>query len=148
MSSYFDEHNCEPLREGQAPDHFLHLTRLLIDTGNWDQAEFSSLFNDRPPTSKEFIDSLPERLVRDEEEEECPVCLKHFDQDDELKSLPCGHEFHTTCLMPWLNKTSSCPLCRHELPTDDKDYEEMKKQKKRKVQREKDIESLHDSMFG
>ena len=54
MSSYFDEHNCEPLRDGEAPDQLLHLVRLLIDTGNWDHQEFASLFNDRPPppTSK------------------------------------------------------------------------------------------------
>ena len=108
MSSYFDEHNCEPLRDGEAPDQLLHLVRLLIDTGNWDHQEFASLFNDRPPppTSKvfifnipvtvrfdhykrpkilqAFISKLPSRLVRDEEEKDCPVCLKKFDQDDEV----------------------------------------------------------------
>ena len=27
MASYFDEHNCVPLRDGETPDHFLHMAR-------------------------------------------------------------------------------------------------------------------------
>ena len=37
MASYYDEHNCEPLAPGQAPDHLMHIARLLIDTGAWNQ---------------------------------------------------------------------------------------------------------------
>ena len=36
MASYFDEHNCQPLAEGQTPDHMMHIARLLVDTGHWD----------------------------------------------------------------------------------------------------------------
>ena len=50
--------------------------------------------------------------------------------------------------MKWFSQTSSCPMCRHPLPTDDKDYEEMKRQKKRRQQRQEDIDNLHNSMFG
>ena len=66
MTSYFEEHDCEPLREGQGPDQFLHLARLLIDSGAWSQTEFSALFQDRtpPPTSKKFLDNLKDHLVR------------------------------------------------------------------------------------
>jgi hypothetical protein len=35
MATYFDEHNCAPLANGQTPDHMVHLARLLIDTGVW-----------------------------------------------------------------------------------------------------------------
>ena len=37
MATYFDEHNCQELGDGQAPDHLMHYARLLIDTGVWNQ---------------------------------------------------------------------------------------------------------------
>ena len=37
MASYFDEHNCEELANGQTPNHVLHFARLLIDSGLWNQ---------------------------------------------------------------------------------------------------------------
>ncbi len=37
MASYFDEHDCLPLGQGEIPDHILHFARLLIDTGAWNQ---------------------------------------------------------------------------------------------------------------
>ena len=27
MASYYDEHDCEPLKEGEQPNHLLHLAR-------------------------------------------------------------------------------------------------------------------------
>ena len=101
---YFDEHNCTPLADGQAPDHFLHFARLLIDSGNWNAAEFAGMFNDRPPppTSKKFVDGLKDHLVRGEDEGQCPICLKVMEEDDILNELPCKHKFHKECILPWL----------------------------------------------
>jgi len=61
MASYFDEHNCEPLREGQTPDHLLHLARMLQDGGFVE--EFEELFgqiDSSPPASKDVIANLPD----------------------------------------------------------------------------------------
>lgn len=151
MTSYFDEHDCEPLADNQSGDgNLLEFARFLILTGNWRQEEFSSIFDERPPppTSSEFIEKLEKREIGADEDGSCPICLKKF-EDGELESyLPCKHGFHVDCLLPWLKKTSSCPLCRAELPTGDEDWEEMKRQKKREKGREADIEALHNSMFG
>jgi len=151
MTSYFDEHDCEELGAGQQPDHMMHFARLLIDTGAWNEAEFSAMFNDRPPppTSAKFLDELEDKLLRcDLEGEKCPVCLKGLEEEDVINRLPCKHQFHKECIVPWLQKTCSCPVCRHQLPTDDKAFEEMRRQKKREKERQFDIENLHNSMFG
>ena len=44
----------------------------------------------------------------------------------EVILMPCTHQFHNECLIPWLEKHNTCPTCRHELPTDDTDYEQRK----------------------
>lgn len=62
--------------------------------------------------------------------------------------LPCRHSFHSECIIPWLNRTNTCPLCRFELKTDDPNYEQYKAQRARAQQREQELETLHNSMFG
>jgi len=156
MASYFDEHDCEPLGAGQQPNHMLHLARLLLDSGlaaNWD-LEYGSIFEGgkpAPPAAKEVVQNLPRiRATEVDEARElnCPICLATYEEGDETVKLPCAHRFHLSCIVPWLQKTNTCPVCRYEFPTDDDDYEEFKKQKARAKQREHDLETLHDSMFG
>jgi RING-finger-containing ubiquitin ligase len=43
----------------------------------------------------------------------CSICLEDFTADESLRLLPCGHVFHTSCILPWLTKrATSCPLCK------------------------------------
>ncbi|OQR92323.1 hypothetical protein ACHHYP_03832 [Achlya hypogyna] len=47
-------------------------------------------------------------------EDECPICLGDFDptEDDLVLELTCGHAFHESCLVHWLDKNMTCPMCR------------------------------------
>lgn len=49
----------------------------------------------------------PEWAVR--EPEECPIC---FEFTYSAKRPECGHAFHQSCLMTWLERKNTCPLCR------------------------------------
>lgn len=44
----------------------------------------------------------------------CPICLDTFDPNTPGVSPMCGnkHIFHPTCLSNWLERSTTCPLCR------------------------------------
>jgi hypothetical protein len=41
----------------------------------------------------------------------CPICLEHFDSGLVVKTH-CGHAFHKTCVLIWLENNKQCPMCR------------------------------------
>ncbi|GMI64485.1 BCA2 zinc finger ATL 16 [Hibiscus trionum] len=83
-----------------------------------------------PPASLSFVNNLPRVIVSDEHEKSdglaCAICKDILPVGIEVNQLPCLHVYHPSCILPWLSARNSCPLCRYELPTDDKDYEEGK----------------------
>ncbi|CAM0950292.1 unnamed protein product [Alopecurus aequalis] len=48
---------------------------------------------------------------------ECAVCLKDFEAEDKVSTMPCNHCFHQGCISEWLQVSCVCPLCRGALPT-------------------------------
>ncbi|KAE8353676.1 hypothetical protein BDV28DRAFT_132671 [Aspergillus coremiiformis] len=46
----------------------------------------------------------------------CPICTDDFIKGQDLRVLPCNHQFHPECIDPWLvNVSGTCPLCRIDL---------------------------------
>ncbi|XP_077021032.1 E3 ubiquitin-protein ligase RNF43 isoform X2 [Tamandua tetradactyla] len=41
----------------------------------------------------------------------CAICLEEFSEGQELRVISCQHEFHRTCVDPWLHQHRTCPLC-------------------------------------
>jgi E3 ubiquitin-protein ligase RNF115/126 len=70
-----------------------------------------------PPAKKESVAALP--TVNIQEVLGCTVCLEEFEMGTEAKEMPCQHKFHTSCILPWLELHSSCPVCRFQLPTEE-----------------------------
>lgn len=89
-----------------------------------------------PPASKEVVAKLPvvtlteEILAKLGQDAECSICKEHLVVNDKMQELPCKHTFHPPCLKPWLDEHNSCPICRHELQTDDHAYESWKEREK------------------
>ncbi|KAI3454019.1 hypothetical protein Pfo_010682 [Paulownia fortunei] len=89
-----------------------------------------------PPASKEVVAKLPVTTVTEEvlvklgKDAVCSICQENLVVDDKMQELPCKHLFHPPCLKPWLDEHNSCPICRHELKTDDHAYESWKEREK------------------
>ncbi|XP_068624328.1 E3 ubiquitin-protein ligase RNF181 [Battus philenor] len=147
MADYFQEMGWNELAEGEQPNHLLHMARFLIDFGFQNDDPNMQWPSLPPPASEKIVKDLPEFII-ETEGKNCPICLKEFKLNEKLKKLPCAHIFHPVCILTWLKKTNTCPFCRLELETDNEDYENFKKSKKRAQQRVEDLEILHDSMFS
>lgn len=45
----------------------------------------------------------------------CTVCMSDFEAGDELRVLPCSHQYHKACVDQWLQMNKTCPMCKHEI---------------------------------
>eukprot|EP00741_Cyanophora_paradoxa_P020727 tig00021293_g20007.t1 len=79
-------------------------------------------------TPQSDIDSLPTLLYRAEGgleggllggpwkvDTQCAICLCEYEAGEELRVLPCRHSFHDACIVPWLQRSTCCPLCKKSL---------------------------------
>ncbi|KFK40526.1 hypothetical protein AALP_AA2G007300 [Arabis alpina] len=46
---------------------------------------------------------------------ECCICLSAYEDETELRELPCGHHFHCNCVDKWLYLNATCPLCKYNI---------------------------------
>ncbi|GAX74049.1 hypothetical protein CEUSTIGMA_g1499.t1 [Chlamydomonas eustigma] len=56
-----------------------------------------------------LIQSEPDNLPS------CVVCLEAFKDGERVMPLPCMHQFHQNCIMPWFKQKgyrSTCPVCK------------------------------------
>ncbi|XP_057483987.1 probable E3 ubiquitin-protein ligase RHC2A [Actinidia eriantha] len=86
------------------------------------QIEFNGIGRvDHPPASKAAIESMPTIEIGESHiatESHCAVCKEAFELGNEVCEMPCQHIYHSDCILPWLSLRNSCPVCRHELPSD------------------------------
>lgn len=104
-----DGTSAGPLRDLVGSSFELFLQRLVEN----DPSRYGT-----PPTQKEVVEALP--TVKVKESFSCPVCLDDLDTGAEAKEMPCKHQFHANCIVPWLELHSSCPVCRFQLPAESK----------------------------
>ncbi|KAI3980483.1 hypothetical protein MKX01_008900 [Papaver californicum] len=83
--------------------------------------ERNGIHNHHQSASKSVVESMPVIEISDchvATESQCAVCNEAFELGSEASEMPCKHIYHTDCILPWLSLKNSCPVCRHELPTD------------------------------
>ena len=98
--------------------------------------------NRHPPASDKAIKELKKIEVNDNNLSNyknitCNICLENFEVGNILRILECNHEFHENCIITWLKSNNTCPICRHELESNDPNYE------RRKNNHRENLRNLH-----
>ena len=113
---------------------FNNLVNILMsmDTGS----------NSHPPASERAINNLKkievnENNINNYKNITCNICLDNFEIGNTLRILECNHEFHEECILTWLKSNNTCPICRHELESNDPNYE------RRKNNHRENLRNLH-----
>ncbi|XP_021757288.1 E3 ubiquitin-protein ligase SDIR1-like isoform X1 [Chenopodium quinoa] len=52
-----------------------------------------------------------------EDELTCTVCLEQVNVGELIRSLPCLHQYHASCIDPWLKQQGTCPVCKYKVGT-------------------------------
>lgn len=70
------------------------------------------------PASIDAVNNLPKNRYDPQtrgpnDADLCAICLDDFVAGEELRKLPCKHEFHVGCIDPWLlTRKRFCPVCK------------------------------------
>ena len=65
-----------------------------------------------PPIEEHALRRLRPQPLRSALADVCSVCLEPLCAGDPAISLKCRHTFHGKCLLPWLLRCASCPMCK------------------------------------
>lgn len=49
---------------------------------------------------------------KDFKTDECSICLEKIQYD--RAALSCGHNYHSTCIIKWFEKSLTCPMCKEK----------------------------------
>eukprot|EP00667_Euglena_gracilis_P016353 EG_transcript_17100 len=79
--------------------------------------DFLSTSDGPPPASREARSNLGVTTVT-QVGEDCAVCQETLPLRSKAQRMPCNHLFHYDCLLSWLERHNTCPLCRHRLPSE------------------------------
>ncbi|KAM0062257.1 putative transcription factor C2H2 family [Helianthus debilis subsp. tardiflorus] len=96
----------------------------LLDQLTQIEANQLGRINRNPPASKAAIEALGAIEIQEIHvltDSCCAVCKDQFELETEAIEMPCKHLYHADCIIPWLNLHNSCPVCRHELPSENQD---------------------------
>jgi hypothetical protein len=65
---------------------------------------------------QEQIQTFSTRIIQEDSTESCSICMNTYTQGEELRTLYCGHEFHSSCIDNWLlNCSTRCPIDNLEI---------------------------------
>jgi hypothetical protein len=96
--------------------------RGLVAAGGWRRRQDEL---DQETAEDYDVSCLETRTLSVNLDGSCAVCQCEWEKDDQVRVLPCEHQFHTACIDQWLRKhRANCPLCKKDVRQDWEDEEE------------------------
>ena len=132
-SDLFGEANQQPqqpqpqqFQQGFAPSpfdfFFLPTPMMFFNTNDYERIIQEFLRNDPnnygpAPASDQSINSLKnfEYNTGACKNTECSICQDEYKAGDKCVALPCEHNYHKDCVVEWLTRHDSCPICRKSI---------------------------------
>lgn len=124
FNNFFQDNYASNFRSNFGRDRERYEELLEFLRANNAQQENQS----KPPTSKKAIKDLKrfkmsEKYTKNNEKNQkekpnCCICITDINLGELTVMLPCGHLFHDPCVVNWLEKNNTCPVCRFELPSE------------------------------
>ncbi|KAK9698567.1 hypothetical protein RND81_08G113500 [Saponaria officinalis] len=53
------------------------------------------------------------------EEDDCPICLEEYTEENPKLLTKCEHHFHLCCILEWMERSEACPVCDQEVVIDE-----------------------------
>mmetsp|Transcript_16775 Transcript_16775/g.27550 ORF Transcript_16775/g.27550 Transcript_16775/m.27550 type:complete len:291 (-) Transcript_16775:87-959(-) len=73
--------------------------------------------------SQDTINSLQQQQFRpasmSKEDAVCVICLGEYEVGEYVRTLPCKHAYHSSCIDRWLIINRNCPLCQRNILADE-----------------------------
>lgn len=93
-------------------DAMLRLGERIGDVRSERWATVAQTHIDRLPVETYDASVAAKADADNDSERKCLVCQHEYEDQDRLRSLPCGHLFHADCVDEWLQTHDNCLYCR------------------------------------
>ncbi|KAE9605389.1 putative transcription factor C2H2 family [Lupinus albus] len=87
----------------------------LVESECKAQADSAPMSPKKPELSK----SNEPHALATEEEDVCPICLEEYDVENPKNLTNCDHQFHLSCILEWMERSDSCPICDQDMIFDE-----------------------------
>ncbi|CAA0820760.1 RING-H2 finger B1A [Striga hermonthica] len=54
-------------------------------------------------------------VAAENDEDCCPTCLEEYDAENPKIMTKCKHNFHLSCILEWMERSETCPICDQEM---------------------------------